>query len=180
VVYLNSFNRLMPVGFHLGFAVAPEQIADRFARAATQLGFTPGALEQRALARFLADGHFDRYMRRLRIALASRRDALESALRRGFGDALEIGPAEAGMHLVVRLDPSFGDVASIQARARRHGVGLSSVERFRLQPSDDQRLVLFYAAMSEDRISDGVRRLVRALRLAASAQPVPAIERPVG
>jgi GntR family transcriptional regulator/MocR family aminotransferase len=171
VVYLNSFNRLLPVGFHLGFAVAPEPIADRFARAATQLGFTPGALEQRALARFLADGHFDRYVRRLRIALAGRRDTLEAALRRGFGDAVAIDPAEAGMHLVVRLDPALGDVRSIQARARALGVGLSSVERFRLQPADDQRLVLFYAAMSEDRISDGVRRLARALRVRDEALP---------
>jgi GntR family transcriptional regulator/MocR family aminotransferase len=184
VVYLNSFNRLMPVGFHLGFAVAPEPIADRFARSATQLGFTPGALEQRALARFLADGHFDRYVRRLRIALAGRRDTLEAALRRGFGDAIEIGPAEAGMHLVVRLDPGLGDVASIQARARNHGVGLSSVERFRLQPSHDQRLVLFYASMSEDRITDGVRRLARALRVAAAPageiERAEAAARPVG
>jgi GntR family transcriptional regulator/MocR family aminotransferase len=180
VVYLNSFNRLMPVGFDLGFAVAPEPIADRFARAATQLGFTPGALEQRALARFLADGHFDRYVRRLQIALAGRRDTLESALRHGFGDAVAIGPAEAGMHLVVRLDPALGDVRSIQSRARAYGVGLSSVERFRLQPSDDQRLVLFYAALSEDRIRDGVRRLARALRATAPSRRAEAAARPVG
>jgi GntR family transcriptional regulator/MocR family aminotransferase len=180
VVYLNSFNRLMPVGFHLGFAVAPVAIADRFARAATQMGFTPGALEQRALARFLTDGHFDRYIRRLRVALASRRDTLETALRRGFGGAVEIEPAEAGMHLVVRLDPTLGHVASIQARARTHGVGLSSVERFRLQPSDDPRLVMFYASMSEERITDGVRRLVRALRVAARPRQAVAATGPVG
>jgi GntR family transcriptional regulator/MocR family aminotransferase len=164
VVYVNSFNRLMPVGFNLGFAAFPSRLIERVAAGAEESRATPGALEQRALARFVADGHFDRYVRRLRITLAARRDALVETLNRSFGQTIVIEPADAGMHLVVRFDPAIGDVASILARAANHGVGLSSVERFRLQPVGDPRLLMFYASMPVERIQDGVRCLARALR----------------
>ncbi len=164
VLYMNSFNRLMPVGFRLGFIVVPEAQAERVMAMAEAVGYAPGALEQRAMARFVADGHYDRYLRRARGALAQRKGTLESCLRRHFGDAIAIAPADAGMHLVVTLDPGSGSASDLAQRAREMGVGVATVDRFRMTPGTDQQLVLFYSALDEGRIREGIRILARALR----------------
>lgn len=163
VLYMNSFNRLMPVGFHLGFIVLPEPLVGGFMGMAEAVGHAPSALEQRTLARFVADGHYDRYLRRVRGVLASRQGILIDALRRHFGTAARVAPADGGMHLVVSLDERFGSASSVAERARSVGVGIATTESFRLRPGKDRELVLFYSTLDEERIVEGVRRLARAL-----------------
>ena len=47
-----------------------------------------------------------------------RRRLLAAALRQVFGDGAEIGLAQGGMHLIVRL-PEYGDDAAQRAPRRR-------------------------------------------------------------
>ncbi|MEJ7754717.1 MAG: PLP-dependent aminotransferase family protein [Candidatus Limnocylindrales bacterium] len=163
VLYMNSFNRLMPVGFHLGFIVLPEPLVESFMGMAEAVGHAPSSLEQRALARFVADGHYDRYLRRVRGVLADRQAILIGALRKHLGSVVTAAPAEAGMHLVVTLDERFGPASEVAERARAAGVGVATVERFRMTPGRDRELVFFYSTLDEDRIGEGLRRLARIL-----------------
>lgn len=163
VLYMNSFNRLMPVGFHLGFIVLPEPLVEGFMGMAEAVGHAPSSLEQRALARFVADGHYDRYLRRVRGVLADRQAILIGALRQHFGSAVTVAPADGGMHLVVTLDERFGPASEVAERARAAGVGVATVGRFRITPGRDRDLVLFYSTLDEARIVEGVRRLARIL-----------------
>ncbi|MBA2570540.1 MAG: hypothetical protein H0V04_05105 [Chloroflexi bacterium] len=165
----------MPVGFHLGFIVLPEGLVERFVGMAEAVGHAPSALEQRALARFVADGHYDRYLRRVRGALAERKEVLEQALRRHFGQSIVVAPADAGMHLVVTLDPRLGSATSIAERARQAGVGVATVDRFRMTPGTDRQLVLFYSTLPVERIRDAVGRLARALSDPAETKPRAAV-----
>lgn len=163
VLYMSSFNRLLPVGIHLGVIVLPEAQVGRFMATVETAGHAPSALEQRALARFVADGHYDRYLRRVRAALAERKEIMETCLRRHFGEGIVVSPSDAGMHLVVALDPRLGSASQIAQRAREMGVGVATVERFRMTPGADRQLVLFYSALPEHRIREGIRSLARAL-----------------
>ena len=56
----------------------------------------PGALEQRALALFLAEGHFERHLARLRAHFAERQAALLAALAAELGTVVSARPAAAG------------------------------------------------------------------------------------
>lgn len=159
VLYINSFNRLMPVGFHLGFIILPEPLVEGFMGMAEAVGHAPSALEQRALARFLADGHYDRYLRRVRGVLADRQGILIGALRRHLGSAVTVAPADAGMHLVVTLDERFGSASELAERARSVGVGVATVRRFQITAGRDRDLVFFYSTLDPERIREGVRRL---------------------
>lgn len=163
VLYMNSFNRLMPIGFRLGFIVLPEGQVERFMAMAETVGHAPGVLEQRAMARFVAEGHYDRYLRRVRGALAERMGILESCLVGHFGDAIVIGPSDAGMHLVVTLDRQLGSASEVARRAREMGVGVATVDRFRMTPGTDDQLVLFYSGLDEAGIREGIRILARAV-----------------
>lgn len=171
VLYMNSFNRLLPVGFHLGFIVLPAPLVEGFMGMAEAVGHAPSVLEQRALARFVAEGHYDRYLRRVRGVLTHRQEILIGALRREFGSGVSVAPADAGMHLVVTLDDRFGSATSVAERAREAGVGVATVERFRLTPDGDRELVFFYSTLNEARIVEGVRRLAAILLRSDGMRP---------
>jgi GntR family transcriptional regulator/MocR family aminotransferase len=170
VLYMSSFNRLMPVGFHLGLIVLPDSLVERFVGMAEAVGHAPSVLEQRALARFISEGHYERYLRKLRGVLAERKETMEAALADAFGSGVIVAPADAGMHLVVTLDPRFGTASAVAERARGAGVGVATVDRFRMNGGDDRQLVLFFSAMDGERIGEGVRRLAAAVREVAPAR----------
>jgi GntR family transcriptional regulator/MocR family aminotransferase len=121
------------------------------------------SLEQRALADFIAEGHLERHLRRMRTLYDKRRQALVRALKANFEDQVEIVGENAGMHLMVRLSTGFSD-EEIVRRAAQSGVGLVSAQIYYLDESHSGEFVLGYAGLSERRIQEGIRRLAKALR----------------
>jgi GntR family transcriptional regulator/MocR family aminotransferase len=121
------------------------------------------ALEQAALADFLAEGHLGRHARRMRALYAARGAALIRAIRRHTGGALEVRAAHAGLHLVGWL-PTGTDDRAAAARAAEPGVQAQPLSAHALQPPGRGGLLLGYAAVPEPEIEQGARRLAQALR----------------
>jgi GntR family transcriptional regulator/MocR family aminotransferase len=190
VIHLRSLERDLHPGARLGYLVAPASDAGRIAAFVEPQGRGPGIIEQRALARFIQTGLFDRHLRRLRRRLLERQAAMLEAFERTARGRLVTTPVAAGRHLVVRLvDPSVA-VAQVAARAATEGVAVTAL-RHRTDESgpwrpaggtDAGRLLVGFGGAEPADIADGVRRLVRALdRLATEArrpQPPPVASSP--
>src|SRR5262249_49552473 len=76
VIYAASFSKTLCPALRLGFLLVPKDLRDRFVAARRSADFSPPWLEQAALADFIADGHFERHLRRMRAAYHERLDAL--------------------------------------------------------------------------------------------------------
>jgi len=165
VIYLGTFSKVMFPALRLGYLVLPPVLVGpcTTAKALADTG-SPG-LEQRALADFLAAGHFERYLRRTRTRNRERRAALLAAVARHLGDRVEVAGANAGLHVLlwVRGMPATA-TPRIVARAARDGVGVYAPDPFYLGRPPGAGLVLGYASLDEDAIREGIRRLARALR----------------
>lgn len=81
VIFIGAFDEALAPGAGLGYVVAPEALADRFARAAAVLNPAPDTITQSALAAFIADGHYLRHLRQMRRLYRERKGALATALR---------------------------------------------------------------------------------------------------
>ena len=71
--------------------------------------------------RFHGRRAFSRHLKKMRQLYGRRRRLLAAALRQVFGDGAEIGLAQGGMHLIVRL-PEYGDDAAQARRAQAAGL----------------------------------------------------------
>jgi DNA-binding transcriptional MocR family regulator len=155
-VLLGGLDPLVVPGVSLGWFVLPGSLADSVASAVVDLDGAPPAVEQHAIAGWIADGGLDRRARRLRHALVGRRTALERAIEAELGDlaALE-GPSPQPV-VTIRLAPRQAIRSGLVAAARAAGVTI-------VAPDPDGRLGLGFAALSEDALVDAVRRLGRAI-----------------
>ena len=89
---------------------------------------TVPALEQYVLARFIADGAFERHLSRMRRIYRRRRDVLIEELS-CFGDEIEILGVEAGVHLLVRLCGGQSEREVVEL-ARSNGILLSGISEY--------------------------------------------------
>jgi GntR family transcriptional regulator/MocR family aminotransferase len=164
VIYVGTFSKAMFPGLRLGYLVMPPALREDFIAAKWAHDLSGPAIEQAALASFIANGGFDRHMRRSAEALRARRDALVAGLREHAGDRIRIVGAHAGMHLLVWLrgmSRAQGD--AFRARARELGLGIPSVAPEYLSPPDRAGILLKYAGVSLQEIREAMPLFARCL-----------------
>ena len=92
VLYVGSFSRVLFPGLRTGYAVVPEAAPSSLFVARHEAAHRgPGALEQRALALFVAEGHLERHLVRLRAHHAERQAALLDVLATELGTVIRPG-----------------------------------------------------------------------------------------
>jgi len=161
VAYVGTLSKALFPSLRLGFVVLPPHLVETFRPARFVLDRQPPWHEAVTVARFVESGDLERHVHRLRRVYRERRDTLRESLAEAFGDAIEIGPCETGGHLAIILPPGTDDRALVDA-ARSCGVGASPLSSFYLAEGRPG-LVLGFGGIAANHISEGVRRLARAM-----------------
>jgi len=164
VIYAGTFSKTVFPALRIGYLVLPPSLADSVATAKWLAGFGNPSLEQRALARFIEDGHYGRHVRRCRVQYARRRDRLLREVLRRFGASIELCGERAGLHVLARFPalPATRIPALVEAAARE-SLEVQRADVFYSTPPAEAALLLGYASLDEDAIAEGVKRLARAV-----------------
>ena len=109
VVYVGTFSKTLFPGLRLGFFVVPPALVDPVRATRAALAAPAPLLEQAAVAEFIAEGHFARHLRRMRVAYRERGEALLAALRSECAGVLDPHPCDTGMQLSADLAPDLSD-----------------------------------------------------------------------
>jgi GntR family transcriptional regulator/MocR family aminotransferase len=164
VIYLGTFSKVLFPALRLGYLVVPPDLVEAFTAARMLADRHSPSMDQAVLAEFLAQGHFARHIRRMRVLYAERQAALVEAAQRELGGLLEVRPTEAGMHLVGWLPAGVDDKIASQ-RAKLYDVEAPPLSSYSSEPLERGGLVLGYAGVDADEIAAGTRRLAKALRV---------------
>lgn len=166
VIFVGSFSKVLAPSMRLAYMVVPRALRDDFVTAKRLCDMGCPAIEQTALAHFMADGGFERHVRRVVRTLRARRNALFATLAQHAAGSIELQDSHAGMHVVARLQ---GRAASRQdaliEAARELDVGLHPLAPHYLQPPRQAGLLFGFAALSPGEIESAGRLLGRALAL---------------
>lgn len=162
VLYVGTFNKSVYPALRLGYLVVPESLTDGVLAARRIGGQHAPTVEQAILTDFLVEGHYARLMHRMRTVCRERRDALVAAAGEA-PDLLEITHTETGLHAVAWLPAELDDKAASQA-ALRHDVETAPLSSFYLGACPRGGLVLGYSALTPEVITEGIERLIAALR----------------
>ncbi len=172
VLYVGTFAKVLSPDLRLGYVVLPGPVLGPFLALKRMSDRQCPIFLQRALAEFMEEDGFDRHLRRSRKRHGERRRALVEAVERGL-DRAEIAGSEAGLHVLLRL-PELGPdrSAELARRAAEAGVLLFTADEHYMQQPACAELLVGYAALEEEAIEEGVRRLAAVVE-AVSAEPRP-------
>ncbi len=162
VFYAGSFSKTLFPGLRLGYLVVPRRFGAQAALLCQQGDRGHSVLDQAVAAAFLAEGHFARHLRRMRLAYRARRDALSDALRKQFGDRVIIAPGPGGLHTLAYFN-NLPDDAAAAARAASLGLQPVPLSALFIGPAVRQGLLMSFTNVAEKDAPAIVRRLARAL-----------------
>ena len=167
VIYVGSFSKSLFPGLRLGYLVAPEPVI-REARALRSLILRhPPGHTQRTAAYFLALGHHDALIRRLRSAFAERRVAMQSALEKVGLDSAR-APQFGGANFWIAA-PGGVNTTTLAERLRERSVLIEPGAAFfapasvsgSQPPQNFMRLA--YSSLNSEKIPAGVTIIAEAI-----------------
>ena len=158
VIYTGTFSRTIFSALRIGYMIAPKGLVPALTAAKWLSDRHRASLEQQALAEFIANGMYERHLRRLRRGTAQRRDALLESIERVFGEEGEVTGEGAGAHVVLwpkrRIEESV-----VIARAAERGVGVYGLTGYFLDAPKRSGIILGYARLRDTEIREGIKRL---------------------
>ncbi|MFA5006610.1 MAG: PLP-dependent aminotransferase family protein [Candidatus Izemoplasmatales bacterium] len=163
VVYLNSFTKSLAPALRIAYMVLPPRLLSTYRERLGHYSCTVSNIEQETLSRFMAEGHFERHLARVRKTCRDRRDRfLDRLLASPIGNRLSVRSEDAGLHFVLSVDLGRSE-ADLVAAAERHGVRLAGLSRFGPPPSFEPvpRVVVGYAGLAGADVEGAVDALVR-------------------
>jgi GntR family transcriptional regulator/MocR family aminotransferase len=163
VIYLSSLSKMFAPGLRVGYMVADRQLIHR-ARHLRRLilRHTPNN-NQRALALFIAHGHYEQLQTRYRASLASRALQITDSLRNHL-PMWRFREPLGGSALWVET-PQQSDTLSIEIQARKKGVLIESGGSFFRSHTPSRNFArLAYSTIAPELIDPGVRTLARVVR----------------
>jgi GntR family transcriptional regulator/MocR family aminotransferase len=172
VIYVGSFAKTLFPALRLGFVIVPPDLAERFVAARRAADAHPPALEQGVLADFLAGGHFETHLRRMRSAYRERLEALGEAARRHCGETLRLRPVHTGLHGVADLEGVEAETVFREAAAR--GIEVMPLSAYYLGRAGRRpnALLLGFAPVHPEGLERGMEQLAAAIEVVGKGKKI--------
>lgn len=166
VLYVGTFGKIAFPALRLGYLVLPTNLVEAFCqRRAVDVRHSEVST-QAVMAEFMAAGHFQRHIRRMRRAALSRRNTLMEGWPTELPGVAGLPAVAAGLHLTVAVESVAREQQLIE-QAHSVDVEINGLSNYWLPDSitpSDQRagLVLGFAAVPEPAIESALARLRQA------------------
>ncbi|HWR38913.1 MAG TPA: PLP-dependent aminotransferase family protein [Patescibacteria group bacterium] len=163
VIYLGSFSKVIPPSIRISYLVLPDSLLEVYQENDSMYSQTAATLEQLALAAFMADGHFERQIRRLRKHYYEKNRFFTDMLRDVLGDRVELRTTESGLHITVGIKSPLG-AKELQARALAQGCRVALLRDYYWEPLEESipQVILYFSRIPAERIPAAVQALRRA------------------
>src|SRR5262249_2990095 len=108
------------------------------------------------------EGSFARHLRKVSRTYSERHEMVTTAIKRNFGDHLDLVPSSTGLHVAAYARRASVDhIDAIASRGFDLGVAIQRMSTFRVDRKPQAGIVLGYGAIEKAQIAEGLRRLRR-------------------
>ena len=161
VIYLNTFSKTIAPSIRISYMVLPHRLLAAFRE---QLGFYASpvsGVEQYTLARFMAEGYYEKHLNRMRKRYHQKRDAVIACIRGGpLAARARITEEDAGLHFLMTLDTPLSD-GTLRRLAAQRGVRLAMLSEYYSDPAaaPPHVLVMNYSGIDIEKLPRALARL---------------------
>lgn len=161
VIYVGTFSKVLFPSLRIGYVVIPSDLVDYFLAIRRVMDLSPASFYQEVLADFIAEGHFARHIRRMRVLYAERRRVLADSIGKELGSTVKVLGDAAGMHLTLMLPPQSVDT-EIAMRAARQNLRMWPLSTSYLGEARPG-LILGFGSVAVEEIPAAVRKIRKLL-----------------
>lgn len=159
VIYVGTFSRSLAPSIRVAYLVLPETLLRRYHAVAGHSLSTVSRYEQAVMARFLNEGFYVRYLRRVGNLYRRRRAQLLPALEAIEG--IRVSGSGGGLHFLISSD-RFSEPELLQ-RALEQGVALRGLSAYCREAAPlPGTVVMGFGGLRDDKISETAERLAKA------------------
>lgn len=157
-LYVGTFSKVLFPALRIGYVVLPKNLIESFVALRWHTDRHTNTHQQCVLSEFIAAGHYERHLRRMRKIYEVRRRLLIERLEISFGEQLVLKGTNAGLHLMIQFkDRALKKrEAEIFHAARVAGLGVYPVAPLYQTPPDRLEMLFGYGAIDSSAIESGV------------------------
>ena len=168
VLFIGTFSLSMFPALRIAFVVAPGWAVPALTEAREALDWHGAAIEQGALAMFIAEGHLARHIRRMRRIYAERRVELSRALQEHCPDLLQPMRGAGGLHLAA-MAPEGCDLGAWQKEAAERGVAIDIIDQYASRPLEEGGFPIGLGSIAAEDIDSAIAILAASAQLSLCA-----------
>lgn len=161
VIYLGTFSKSIAPAIRVSYMVLPRKLLGIYREKLAFYASTVSRIDQNILYQFLAQGHFERHLNRMRAIYKAKHDLLLNAIR-PLEQSFYIQGEHAGLHILL-TDRTGRSEAELLRLAAAAGVRVYGLSGYYIRPEECRRpgtAVIGYANLNEAEIAEGAARLV--------------------
>lgn len=164
VIYIGTFSKSIAPAIRIGYMVLPMPLLQVYEQNCSFYSTTVSRIDQYILNEFIEKGHFERHLNRMRKIYREKHDLLLNELKE-FQSYFSISGESAGLHLLLKSTRGISEKELVR-KALETGVRVYDLASFCAGelPGDwiGDTVILGYAALSREQITEGVCRLKKA------------------
>ncbi|VBB05695.1 transcription regulator hth gntr [Lucifera butyrica] len=160
VIYLNSFSKTFAPSLRMGFLVLPEVLLENYQSNFSKYNCSVSWLEQRAMYKFIQQGHWNRHLNKICLSSKKKHDTLISSINELMKDRVIIYGKNAGLHILLKVNNGMTEKELIES-AKKVNVKVYSVSEYwlNLQSYSNNMVLIGFSSLSEEEIISGIRLL---------------------
>ena len=167
VIYMNTFSKSLTSTIRISYMVLPPHLAAKFYEEFSFLSCTVSTFDQYTLAQFIAGGHFEKHINRMRIKYSKKRDKVLEIIEAILGEpgegGYEIEENDSGLHFILKLNTKYSD-SELEQRLLKKNIKISAVSDFYhgTKPENIGKFIFDYSNINLDKLPEALRILKKA------------------
>lgn len=163
VIYMGSFSKVIPPSIRVSYMVLPDGLREIYQKRVSLYNQATSTIEQLALARYMADGHLDRQIRRLRKLYNEKHALFLSSIRAMFEQRVEINETESGLHMVLTVKSELTP-KELYDKALAKGCRIALLQDYFLgeAPVTPSQVILYFSKIPAAEMTTAIRLLKEA------------------
>ena len=165
VIYMNTFSKSLTSTIRISYMVLPKSLIAIYNQKLNFYSCTVSNFEQYTLARFIATGHLEKHINRMRNYYRGQRDAILEAIKSqpNFSKTA-IKEEHSGLHFLLEVDTVSSDEALInQAKAKGINISCLSQYYYDKNKAKEHTLIINYSGIDKNSIPEAISRLYSSL-----------------
>ena len=155
VIYVGSFSKLLIPALRISFMVIPRTLNEAFNQVISRYSQSVSKIEQLALARYMAEGAFERHIRRIKKTYGKKNQRLLETFKSINSQWLALMGKGSGLHVTLKLDKKVNRDVFIKS-CEAVGILLEPVVGY-----NDSIVVFSYSGILDDQMMDVVKTMCR-------------------